>query len=55
METAFYRPSAKKCPNCGDFGVDADDGDHRRCPACNTHFNRYVVLHEGQDVPLQNN
>ncbi len=55
METAFFRPSEEKCPNCGDFGRSADGAEHRVCPACNTRFNDYVVLHEGRDVPFQNN
>lgn len=53
METAFFRPSTEKCPNCGDFGEMSEE--HRVCPACDTRFNDYVVLQEGRNVPLQNN
>lgn len=51
--TAFYRPGKKKCPNCGDFGVEEDE--HRRCPACETRFNEFMVLEEGAEASFQNN
>lgn len=51
--TAFYRPGKEKCPNCGDFGIDEED--HRKCPACDTRFNEYMVLQEGRNVQFKNN
>lgn len=51
--TAFFRSDEEKCPQCGDFGEQEDD--HRVCPSCNTVFNEYVVLQEGQDTGFQNN
>ncbi|MDY6774313.1 MAG: hypothetical protein SVS85_03875 [Candidatus Nanohaloarchaea archaeon] len=53
METAFYRPGKDKCPNCGSFGVEEED--HKKCPTCETRFNRYVVLEEGKQASFKNN
>lgn len=53
MGTSFYRAAKDKCPNCGDFGVQEDE--YRRCPACETCFNEYMVIEEGMDVGFQNN
>ncbi len=47
-----------KCPNCGTFGdetKEVDIGEGKICPACDTVFNKYMVLDEGKELKFRNN
>lgn len=53
VETSFYTPGKGKCPNCGSFGNEHED--YIECPSCETRFNEYIVLSEGQNANTRNN
>ncbi len=55
---SFFRTSEGKCPQCGNFGEnfeDEDIGEGMVCPTCDTVFNKYMVLDQGQDYKFRNN
>lgn len=54
--TSFFRSTEEKCPRCGTYGEPSDshDADTTVCPTCDTQFNEYVILWEGNDIEFQN-
>lgn len=51
--SAFFRSDKTKCPNCGEFSEDGEEA--RKCPGCETVFNEYIILQQGEEASLQNN